>query len=773
MVRTRNKLSEEEKKKKRREQKKLSMRRAREKMKKDPVALEEKRKKDREYYYRKKSQGEIKTINDLSERQQRQLRNKWRKDAKLRRDRLKLLRETARFTDETPPTSSANSLTSKSTSRAAAGRAVAAKNKRRLKLENLMLKSKLKIVENKLSKYKMRLSRLQNKKKNKERKNKTKVVKEDLSDAVQRFLLSDESSRTTAGKKETITRFKQKKQIRFLNDSLFNLHKKFVTQMNLHTSYKTFCRYRPFWVLNPKVTARETCLCATHTNMELIIKSLKNARMINENSAMAVCKSICCEDMKENCLERKCLICRHKKITFNQFTPTDTIKYERWVTKKVMQTIKGHEKLCQKTIKETVNTSKRQLMNHLLDNIERFMKHTCNMLHQFRVIKNIKINMSACEGLLHIDFSENYNCKYSSEIQSAHFGGSKDQISLHTGVFYYADENTEEKRIVTKSFCTVSEYLNHSPIYICAHLKPIIAMIKTLVPNLKRLHVLSDGPSTQYKNKTMFHLIAAYLGEETQANNIMWHFSESGHGKGAPDGVGGCLKRTADKHVAKGNDVSNIDEFIECVHESCKGIEVIKIDDTTAKEIEVKIKNCTIRPFRGTMQVHQVTWDKIDPKMLQFRRLSCITCNPGASCSHYDLGCISLDLPPQNLHIEIPALASSRSTPVQSCPSPLSNLHSPLMSPNWTPIVQQLCLSIDGKKNCSSIVDETESNDPEKSTSSKILRGLKSRKRIRFADVYSDSSCSPPVSRPETPAEVHQKRSQRFWSSSEEDDIFF
>lgn len=246
----------------------------------------------------------------------------------------------------------------------------------------------------------------------------------------------------------------------------------------------------------------------------------------------------------------------------------------------------------------------------------------------------------------------------------------------------------------------------------------------------------------------------------------MWHFSESGHGKGAPDGIGGCLKRTADKHVARGNDVSNIEGFIECVHENCQGIDVIKIDDTTAKEIENKIQNCNIRPFRGTMQVHQVTWNKIEPKILHFRRLSCITCHPGASCPHYDLGCISLDLPLPNLQVEIPAL-----TPVTSpIPSPIPSLPSPLMSPSWTPIVQQVLHSTEKKKS-SSAVAETQSNDSEKPTCSKKLCGAKSRKRIRLADINSDSSCSPPISRPQTPKEVHQIRFQHFWSSSEDEDM--
>lgn len=38
--------------------------------------------------------------------------------------------------------------------------------------------------------------------------------------------------------------------------------------------------------------------------------------------------------------------------------------------------------------------------------------------------------------MLHVDFSENYNCKYSEEIQSVHFGGAGQQITRHTAVLY-------------------------------------------------------------------------------------------------------------------------------------------------------------------------------------------------------------------------------------------------------------------------------------------------------------------------------------------------
>lgn len=39
--------------------------------------------------------------------------------------------------------------------------------------------------------------------------------------------------------------------------------------------------------------------------------------------------------------------------------------------------------------------------------------------------------------------------------------------------------------------------------------------------------------------------------------DISWHFFEASHGKGAPDGVGGTLKRSADRIVRHGRDIPN------------------------------------------------------------------------------------------------------------------------------------------------------------------------------------------------------------------------
>lgn len=500
--RSRLNLSEEEKKKRRREQKKLSMRRARSKL--DAAAIEERRKKDRERYHRKKQDGLIKTIKDFTPREQRQIRKIWREKSKLRREKEKMKKRTEEILAEnTPPSSPGSSF-----SRVSAGRAVSARNRRRLKMKNEYLSYRLNFLEKKLAKYRMRLLRLKRKK---EQNNMEKIS---IGQKIHDFLIDDENSRLTAGKKETITRRKVKKQIRLLNDTLLNLHKTFINKTGLNVSYETFRRHRPFWVIFPKAASRNTCLCSLHTNNDFIVHALHHAKILPYSSGTDVVRSLTCNNiLNVSCLERQCPKCYEKRVNFNIINGNDTILYQRWITKNFREVIKGQEKTCKKTIKETVKTSQQLLVNVFKSNLPTFMQHLANIINQFRAIRLIKQNLTPTDGLLHIDFSENYGCKYGSEIQSAHFGGSKGQLSLHTCVYYSANSQPPQNLVKATSICTVSENTRHDPVLICAHLKPVMEQIKILSPDLKQLHILSDGPTTQYRNKTMFHMIVNYVSK--------------------------------------------------------------------------------------------------------------------------------------------------------------------------------------------------------------------------------------------------------------------
>ena len=67
---------------------------------------------------------------------------------------------------------------------------------------------------------------------------------------VREFYVRDDNSRATSGKKETLTRNRDKKQKRLLCDTMKNLHLKFVAETpDSCISYSLFCRLRPFWDL--------------------------------------------------------------------------------------------------------------------------------------------------------------------------------------------------------------------------------------------------------------------------------------------------------------------------------------------------------------------------------------------------------------------------------------------------------------------------------------------------------------------------------------------
>ena len=176
----------------------------------------------------------------------------------------------------------------------------------------------------------------------------------------------------------------------------------------------------------------------------------------------------------------------------------------------------------------------------------RFTTHTFNIGHQNRTLRSLKELMSADEVTVHIDFSENYTCLYGEEIQSVHFGGSHRQAYLHTGVYYTTEG--------TKSFCSISDCTRHYPAGIWAHLQPVLRDIQASDANITTVHFVSDGPTTQYRNKSNFYL-ASVIPRKLGNERVTWNFLEASHGKGAADGIGGAVKRQADRFVAEGNDI--------------------------------------------------------------------------------------------------------------------------------------------------------------------------------------------------------------------------
>jgi len=204
---------------------------------------------------------------------------------------------------------------------------------------------------------------------------------------------------------------------------------------------------------------------------------------------------------------------------------------------------------------------------------------------------------------------------------------------LHTGVFYYNDVASNSIKCV--SFCTTSESLRHDAAAIWAHLQPILQLIKNVVPSIKNILFQSDGPTTQYKNKTNFYLFHHFCNK-LQIETASWNFSTPGHGKSSADATGGTVKKLCDQFVLKGNDIVSVDNFVQAVTRSSDKIKIFPITLSDIEEIDKLIEpNLTSAP--NSNKIFQLLWSKSSFDTLYSNYLSCFECFNNLPCSHYSV----------------------------------------------------------------------------------------------------------------------------------------
>jgi hypothetical protein len=204
--------------------------------------------------------------------------------------------------------------------------------------------------------------------------------------------------------------------------------------------------------------------------------------------------------------------------------------------------------------KNTKTTDPRNLIIKLENMVPKFLSHSSNIFNQYIKIKHLKESLSHNECLIHMDFSENYGYKFSEEVQSMHFGGSRGQISLQTAIIYIRNELGVTEPY---SFCTASECTRHDAAAVWAHLNHLINFSFKKSPQTTRIHILTDGPSSQYRNKHIFYILTQLQNDFPQLKLVSWNYQEAGHGKGAPDGIGAVIKRTADYQTKCHQEVGN------------------------------------------------------------------------------------------------------------------------------------------------------------------------------------------------------------------------
>lgn len=448
------------------------------------------------------------------------------------------------------------------------------------------------------------------------------------------FFLRDDVSTVCPDKKGYTLSFKNgkvKKRKRYLRGPLTELYEKYTKVVPNPVSYTTFTRIKPFYCVHQKMSERDTCLCTTCENFLLLTQALKKCSIIQEGSPNKVIASVCCDPKTEDCLRRKCDNCVSKSVKYCALKNLQVINFKQW--KNVQNTVNDPNgnviKKSPKWKKVDCSELSTVVVKMFEDKLLPYMAHIYRDSHQQHYFREVRKNLGPGDIYIHFDWSKNYGLKSNREIQSAYFGASNEEISLHTGMVYVSGQG--------HGFCTLSENNKHTAPFVLTHLIPIVRLFFEEYPGTTTLYLQSDSPTSQYRNKDMFFLLTQYLTQLfPQITKIVYGYSEGGHSKGEADGIGGWCKSVLDQEVLYGEDVSDVHEAFKILTKRSEKTRILLIGANAHEEVTQALPK-TVKGFEGTASAHAFTWVKELKEQVFFSTVSCMECEAGTNCSHFGL----------------------------------------------------------------------------------------------------------------------------------------
>ncbi|KAF3854209.1 hypothetical protein F7725_022264 [Dissostichus mawsoni] len=405
---------------------------------------------------------------------------------------------------------------------------------------------------------------------------------------VQNFLHRDDITMVINGKSGEIRRSGQIYRKRSLTDTMENLHKLYLSENpSLTISRSQFCKHRPFWIVSPKVQDRETCACKIHENFTNKLKKLRQLGVTSCTSPSDLVTSTVCDRNNIECMYKRCSTCKDK--TFLAMIDSDTknniVSWNEWVTRTTPFTKKQSDGTS--TVVDANNTT----LEKKVASTEKLVELTDNDLPRFSI---------------HL---ENYNCKWSKEIKDTHSGGCHKQVTLHTGVLYFSEGQSE-------AFTTVSSCLRHDAVATWAHLDKVLEHIKTSHPSAKNIHLVSDGPMSQYRNKVSFYLASTVP--------FMKGFKSRHRMEKGLRMVLGALKNLADRLVAYGTDIPDAEALLHNLSKQSS----VKLFKVTEEKVETyrELVPPSLKTVQGTLKLVST-----DPGKIKVREVSCF-CRPACDC---------------------------------------------------------------------------------------------------------------------------------------------
>ena len=180
-----------------------------------------------------------------------------------------------------------------------------------------------------------------------------------------------------------------------------------------------------------------------------------------------------------------------------------------------------------KRVKKIQKGLKEDTVDDLLEDLEvqlpSFLEHVFVKRQQARFFKEKIEHLTEEEAVVQVDFAEKHSCKYQGEVQLAHW--SQDQVTLFTVAIL---TKSGDKNSCCESHVIVSDDLKHDKTSVAVFMcKVVNDLVKGRHPNITRVWIFSDEPSSQFKNRYIAHFLHLL---QDQGLNIQWNYFATSHG---------------------------------------------------------------------------------------------------------------------------------------------------------------------------------------------------------------------------------------------------
>ena len=351
-------------------------------------------------------------ISQLSRAEQDKVRKQWKDDQRKSRERKRATEEILNFTPESldttpiavaplspiaqlqpdPPNIDAENRFEqqpRASSTPLRARRLRWKRERaKLRSDMFRMKREMEAAKKETERFRKRLERLsknrtksqENAKSTTQGKRGAKKLSVHRKEKVVEFLCRDENSRLLPGKKDTVTKDKNRQQRRVLINPLKELHTSFNSVMDRShmLSYRQFVRYCPFYVTQPKASDRNTCACLDHENVRLLSEQLKQKGQLKTSSVSELLSAIICSPDNKDCMYRICTKCCFNDVEVSQSQPEEMVTWSQWVRKPVTE----EQRTFMNFVKETQNGTCRDMLELFNLKLDGLAKHHFNWLHQ-------------------------------------------------------------------------------------------------------------------------------------------------------------------------------------------------------------------------------------------------------------------------------------------------------------------------------------------------------------------------------------------------------